>query len=213
MISALSSITRTGHLYHVDLRLRPDGNDGPLVSSSHSFLDYLKQRAAVWEWLAYVKLRAVAGDPELGRAVETEARQIIHEAALKISRQELQSETRRVRDRLQQERTRPGRRGVLDIKYGAGGMLDVYFATRYLQLRDNLPDEGADRSTVSTLARLHAAGSLQTEDYEVLRSGYALLRTVDHEQRLLMGRSARLPGPGPSGDARHREKAELRIRC
>ena len=193
MISALSSITRTGHLYRVDLRLRPDGNNGPLVSGTNAFFDYLKQRAAIWEWLAYVKLRAVAGDLELGRAVETEARQIIHEAARKIGREELQSETRRVRDRLEQERARPGQRGLLDIKYGAGGMLDVYFAARYLQLRDNIPDEGEDRSTVATLARLHAAGSLSAEDYEVLQGGYASLRAVDHEQRLLMGRSARLP--------------------
>ena len=74
-------------------------------------------------------------------------------------------------------------------------MLDVYFATRYLQLRDNIADGGDDRSTVSTLARLQASGSLQAEDYEVLRQGYSLLRIVDHEQRLLMGRSVRLPGP------------------
>jgi glutamate-ammonia-ligase adenylyltransferase len=198
MISALSSITRAGHLYRVDLRLRPDGTDGPLVSGSLSFLEYLQRRAAVWEWLAYVKLRAVAGDLELGRAVETEARQIIHQAALQpasIDRGELQRETRRVRDRLQQEKNRPGRRDVLDIKYGAGGMLDVYFAVRYLQLRDNLPDEGDDRSTLSTLARLHRAGSLTPEDHDVLHQGYNLLRMIDHEQRLLVGRSARLPGP------------------
>src|SRR5262249_19715914 len=60
MITALSSITRAGHLYHVDLRLRPHGNDGPLVSSAEGFNSYLQQTAAVWEWLAYVKLHAVA---------------------------------------------------------------------------------------------------------------------------------------------------------
>ena len=195
MISALSSITRTGHLYHVDLRLRPDGNDGPLVSSSQSFLDYLGQRAAVWEWQAYVKLRAVAGDLELGRNLETAARQIIHGAASRISRQELQNETARVRDRLELERTKRGRRTLVDIKYGAGGMLDVYFAARYLQLRDHIPDAGEDRSTLSTLASLQAAGSLSAADYEVLCTGYRLLRTVDHEQRLLKGRSASLPPP------------------
>jgi len=192
MISALSSITRTGHLYHVDLRLRPDGNDGPLVSGSQTFLDYVKQRAAVWEWLAYVKVRAVAGDLELGRLVEEQARQIIHQAASKIESEELRTETRRVRDRLQQEQAKPGRRGLLDVKHGPGGMLDVYFATRYLQLRDQVPDEGVDRSTISTLDRLHERRSLTQGDYEVLRRGYQLLRGVDHEQRLLRGRSGRL---------------------
>ena len=67
MIAALSSVTREGYLYRVDLRLRPNGKNGPLVTSSEGFLDYLKQRSAIWEWLAYVKLKAVAGDLELGR--------------------------------------------------------------------------------------------------------------------------------------------------
>lgn len=193
MISALSSITRAGYLYQVDLRLRPDGNDGPLVSSSQTFIEYMKQRAAVWEWLAYVKLRAVAGDLELGRTVESEARRKIHEAAGRISTAELQNETLRVRDRLEQEQAKPGRRGLLDIKYGPGGMLDVYFATRYLQLRHNVPDKGEDRSTTSTLQRLKHEGYLSDADYNVLYQGYLLLRTIDHQQRLLLGRSARLP--------------------
>ena len=57
MIAALSSITREGYLYRVDLRLRPHGKNGPLVTSSEGFLDYLKEQSAPWEWLAYVKLR------------------------------------------------------------------------------------------------------------------------------------------------------------
>jgi glutamate-ammonia-ligase adenylyltransferase len=195
MIAALSSVTREGYLYRVDLRLRPDGNKGPLVSAAQSFLDYLKERASVWEWLAYVKVRAVAGDLELGRAIETQARQAIHEAARQVNRQELRMETRHVRARLEKEKVKAGRRAGIDIKYGAGGMLDVYFAARYLQLRDDIRDEGEDRSTPSTLERLRAAGSLSAEDYAALSNGYSLLRAVDHHLRLIVGRSARLPAP------------------
>jgi glutamate-ammonia-ligase adenylyltransferase len=195
MIASLSSVTREGYLYRVDLRLRPHGNNGPLVSASQSFVDYLKQRAAVWEWLAYVKVRAVAGDLELGRTIESQARQAIHEAAQQINRQELTMETRHVRSRLEKEKAKAGRRAGIDIKYGAGGMLDVYFAVRYLQLRDDLRDEGEDRSTLSTLARLRAAGSLSVKDHAALSNGYSLLRAVDHHLRLLVGRSARLPAP------------------
>jgi glutamate-ammonia-ligase adenylyltransferase len=193
MIGALSSVTREGYLYRVDMRLRPDGSNGPLVSASHSFVEYLQQRAAVWEWLAYVKVRAVAGDLELGRMIEAEARQAIHEAARKIDGQELRTDTHRVRDRLEKEKAKPSRRGGLNIKYGAGGMLDVYFAVRYLQLRDDIRDEGDDRSTSATLERLRASGSLSAEDHAVLSAGYGLLRTVDHHLRLIVGRSARLP--------------------
>jgi glutamate-ammonia-ligase adenylyltransferase len=146
-----------------------------------------------WEWLAYVKLRAAAGVMELGQKIEAEARGIIHEAARGAGDDALRMETRRVRERLEREKgVRRGRIGV-DIKYGPGGMLDVYFATRYLQLRDDVPDEGADRSTRATLERLRAAASLSEADYQAMSDGYPRLRALDHSLRLIVGRSTRLP--------------------
>jgi glutamate-ammonia-ligase adenylyltransferase len=192
LVAALSSMTRDGHLYRVDLRLRPDGRNGATCSGARAFTEYLKERAVAWEWLAYVKLRAAAGDLELGTKVEVEARRIVHKAAQQAGVDALRLETRRVRERLEHEKG--GRRGLsVDIKYGAGGMLDVYFATRYLQLRDQVPDEGADRSTHAVLESLRAAGSLDADDYAAMRDGYALLRSLDHHLRLIVGRSTRLP--------------------
>ncbi len=193
MIAALGSVTREGYLYRVDLRLRPDGKNGPLVVSSQSFLDYLKQRTAAWEWLAYVKLRAVGGDVGLAKMIETHARHAIHQIAQKADPEELKKDTRHVRDRLEKEKKLRGRHMGVDIKYAAGGMLDVYFATRFLQLRDDVSDEAEDRSTATTLERLHAAGSLSGEDFAALSGGYALLRSIDHHVRLILGRQARLP--------------------
>jgi len=212
MIAALSSVTREGYLYRVDLRLRPNGQNGQLVNSSEGFLDYVRHRSVVWEWLAYVKLRAVAGDLELGRMIETHARHAIHEKAREINSDELRQETRRVRQRLEREKGRiisqngrqngshnSGRgdgkagRHSTDIKYSAGGMLDVYFAVRYLQLRDDVADEGDDRSTLATLERLANTGSLETHDHEALSQGYELLRSVDHHLRLIAGKVAGLP--------------------
>jgi glutamate-ammonia-ligase adenylyltransferase len=192
LVAALSSVTRDGHLYRVDLRLRPDGRNGATCSGASAFADYLKERAVEWEWLAYVKLRATAGDLELGTRVEREARRIIHEAALSHDTEVLRAETRRVRERLEHERTRR-RAKATDIKYGAGGMLDVYFATRYLQLRDNVPDTMEDRSTRAVLERLREAGSLGEDDYRAMKDGYQLLRSLDHHLRLIVGRSTRLP--------------------
>lgn len=201
MIVALSSVTREGYLYRVDLRLRPDGKNGPLVTSSEGFLDYVRQRSAIWKWLAYVKLRAVAGDLELGKMIETHARHALHEKAGSIAPEELKRETRHVRERLEREKgsgfgkNNRRHRGVhqdINIKYSAGGMLDVYFAARYLQLRDDLADEGDDRSTMATLARLEANGSLETRDYEALSQGYELLRAVDHQLRLIGGKVSSL---------------------
>jgi glutamate-ammonia-ligase adenylyltransferase len=194
MTTALSSITREGYLYRVDLRLRPDGQKGPLVAGSEGFITYVRKRASLWEWLAYVKLRTIAGNLEFGRAIEAEARELIHDLAHKTDRAQLCAETRRVRDRLEKEKA-SGRDAGLDIKYGAGGMLDVYFAVRYLQLRDNVQDDYTDRTTLATLRRLRTAGSLDEAEFLALDEGYRLLRSVDHQSRLIVGRSARLRSP------------------
>ena len=192
MIAALSNVTREGSLYRVDLRLRPDGQKGPIVSSAQGFTSYLKERAAIWEWLAYVKLRAVAGDRDFGAKTESQARQCIHELASQTDAAELLDETQRVRARLEREKTSRRKAGI-NIKHGAGGMLDVYFAVRYLQLRDNVPDDEEDRTTLGMLERLRDAGSIDEENFRALRDGYRLLRAVDHETRLVVGRSATLP--------------------
>jgi glutamate-ammonia-ligase adenylyltransferase len=193
MLAALSSITREGYLYRMDLRLRPHGKNGPLVLSSEALLHYLKEKSAPWEWLAYIKLRAVAGDLELGKMVETHARHRIHENAARVDPVDLKTATKHVRERLEREKSSRGRRDGIDIKYGKGGMLDVYFAVRYLQLRNEVPDEGEDRSTTYTLERLNQEEAISDDDYAVLSYGYSLLRAVDHSLRLIVGRSTRLP--------------------
>src|SRR2546423_10557596 len=74
-------------------------------------------------------------------------------------------------------------------------MLEVYLGVGYLQLRDEVPDEGEDRSTTFTLERLREEGSITEDDFVVLSSGYSLLRSIDHNLRLIVGRSTRLPDP------------------
>jgi glutamate-ammonia-ligase adenylyltransferase len=191
-VAALSSITREGVLYRVDLRLRPDGQKGPLASSAATFINYLETRAAIWEWLAYVKLRAVAGDMDFGREIETTARGRVHELARHADVHQLAAETRRVRDRLQKAKA-PRRHTGVNIKHGVGGMLDVYFAVRYLQLRDDVPDDGEDRTTRRMLQRLGEVGSIDEENFQRMSTGYRLLRSVDHQLRLIIGRSATVP--------------------
>ena len=107
-----------------------------------------------------------------------------------------------MRARLEKERV--VRRGSgINIKHGGGGMLDVYFAVRYLQLRDNVPDDDEDRTTLAMLKRLRDRSSIEETDFQALYEGYRLLRSVDHEMRLIVGRSATLPAPG------HRAMADM----
>ena len=196
--TALSSLTRDGFLYRVDLRLRPDGKNGATSLSKTAFLNYLENRSAIWEWLAYIKLRGAAGDLELAESVVNDARKIIHEKAQKsqISDSEfgnLRDETQRIRKRLEIEKSNKRRDKEIDIKFGEGGMLDVYFAVRFLQLRDSIPDEAENRSTLFTLEKLRENNSLTAEDYQNFSEGYAFLTELDHNLRLTVGRSTRLP--------------------
>jgi [glutamine synthetase] adenylyltransferase / [glutamine synthetase]-adenylyl-L-tyrosine phosphorylase len=190
-VTALSGFTREGHLYRVDLRLRPDGKNGATILGKNAFFNYLETRSAIWEWLAYVKLRAVGGDLDSASEIEEKARRIIHQNASDADENELKTETARVRERLEKEKTRRAKN--VDIKFGAGGMLDVYFAMRFLQLRDNVRDEDENRSTRAMLRRLYEKNSLRQADFEAFDRGYDFLSCLDHNLRLTVGRTNRLP--------------------
>jgi glutamate-ammonia-ligase adenylyltransferase len=89
-----------------------------------------------------------------------------------------------VRERLEKEKARRGRP---DIKWGGGGMTDVYFITRYLQLRDRIyfaPGHG----TTALILHLGERGSLDSESTRALYEGYFFLRRLDHWMRLLLDR-------------------------
>ena len=214
--TTLSSMTRDGNLYRVDLRLRPFGSKGMSASSIDSFLAYMGETAAIWEMLAFVKLRAVGGDPSIGINVEKETRRIIHERAAAVDKDELRQETLRVRMALEQQRSRPHRGSEIDIKYGPGGMLDIYFAMRYLQLRDTVSDDddrkvrkGGSENGRSTLAMLDKLERVYSENsthtfspahlltLAALKEGYRFLSALDHNLRLTVGRTTRIPLSNP----------------
>jgi glutamate-ammonia-ligase adenylyltransferase len=191
-VTAMSAMTRDGSLYRVDLRLRPDGKNGLPATGRSAFLSYFELRSEIWEWLAFVKMRGVAGDLALARSIAKDTASIIHRRAQLIDKEELRVETKRVREMLESQKAGRQHRET-DIKYGSGGMLDVYFAMRYLQLRDNIPDDPTDRSTVRGLQKLFELGSLRADQYAALSTGYAFLADLDHELRLTIGRSTKFP--------------------
>ena len=189
-VTTLSSFTREGNLYRIDLRLRPDGKNGATSIGKNAFFNYSETRAAIWEWLAYVKLRGVAGDMNPALDIENKTRKIIHEKALQTDEAELKSETLRVRERLAQEKSKG--KGT-DIKFDEGGLLDIYFAMRFLQLRDNVQDDEENRSTQAMLKKLFERNSLTEENFIAFSNGHNFLTLLDHNLRLTIGRSNSLP--------------------
>lgn len=191
--TVLSGITRDGHLYRVDLRLRPFGRNGTSSISRTALLDYLQNSASIWELLAYLKIRAVGGDAGLTGIAENQVRENVHQIALSRGEPALRTETRSLRLRLEKENAPRRSDSGADIKFGSGGLLDVYFLTRFLQLRDNVPDLPSERSTSAMLVRLHANGAISESSFEVISSGYKFLSNLDHFLRLTVGRVNRLP--------------------
>jgi glutamate-ammonia-ligase adenylyltransferase len=169
-------------LYRIDLRLRPEGKNGLLAQGLNSLLGYLENRASAWEHSAYLKAREVAGDLEFGaRAREAVCRACFDAASRNRS---LKEELADMRTRLENEKARNPRP---NIKWGKGGMTDVYFITRYLQLRDRVwfpPEQG----TAALIVHLGERGSLDARMARQLFEGYSFLRRLDHWMRLLLDR-------------------------
>jgi glutamate-ammonia-ligase adenylyltransferase len=136
--TVLSSVTREGSLYRVDLRLRPYGSKGMAAISSQALLDYIRTDAEIWELLAFVMLRHVGGDPDSGEVLESELRNTIFDRASQVSKDELCAETRRIRLALEKQRGKTKRLNDVDIKYGSGALLDLYFRREIPAARETI---------------------------------------------------------------------------
>jgi glutamate-ammonia-ligase adenylyltransferase len=183
LVRVLSSITREGLLYRIDLRLRPEGKSGALAQGLSGLTEYLGTRASAWEHSAYLKAREVTGDLEFGARARTAICDACFDAAARNDA--LGEDLSAMRTRLEKEKAGGSPR---DIKWGKGGMTDVYFITRYIQLRDRIyfPTE---RGTTALIKHLGEVGALDEGSARILFEGYWFLRSLDHWMRLLMDRA------------------------
>nr|MBP7370670.1 hypothetical protein [Arenimonas sp.] len=123
LISLLGLSTTSGFLYEVDIRLRPDGAKGLLVSSIDSYEQYQLQRAWVWELQALVRARAVAGNEDLQQRFEVLRQQLL---CVERDHAVLQKEIIAMRLRMRTELDRSDEQHF-DIKHGLGGLTDIEF--------------------------------------------------------------------------------------
>lgn len=180
-VQILSALKREGMLYRIDLRLRPDGKNGLLATSFENLQNYLQERAAIWELLAYLKARAIVGQANFCQQVETRVLELLFSRSTKDF-SSLSNEIKEMRLRLQNQKG-----SSTDFKFGIGGMLDVYFATRYLQLKHHVPDP-QNRGTLSLIAHLAEKNLLTPDQTNHLHNGYSFLRKLDHMIRLQLER-------------------------
>ncbi|MDA3979128.1 bifunctional [glutamate--ammonia ligase]-adenylyl-L-tyrosine phosphorylase/[glutamate--ammonia-ligase] adenylyltransferase [Gallibacterium sp. AGMB14963] len=122
--------TNSGILYEVDMRLRPSGSAGLLVSSIHAFHDYQQNEAWTWEKQALVRARAVYGETVMRQQFNSIRRAVLSTAQ---DQQRLKNDVREMREKMYEHLSHTPA-GYFDIKKDRGGITDIEFIAQYLML-------------------------------------------------------------------------------
>jgi glutamate-ammonia-ligase adenylyltransferase len=181
LINALTARTNYGALYQVDMRLRPSGRAGPLATQISGFTSYQESEAWTWEHMALTRARAVSASPGFGAKVE----RIIHDV-LRRPRDTAQTagDVVEMRAAIAQEK---GEGERWDLKYAAGGLIDIEFIAQYLQLVHAAKLPGVlDTSTARVLDNAWRLGALAVEDAEVLRPATRLYQDLTQILRVCL---------------------------
>lgn len=182
VVKLLTEQTDLGAAYRVDLRLRPDGDQGLPVVSLENALRYYDVYGRTWERQAFVKARPIAGDIELGENFLAQLEPWIYRRYL--SRADITG-IKALKRRIEQRVHREGN-DERNVKTGHGGIRDIEFVIQFLQLLN-----GADLSklrtgnTLNAIARLEQEGCLTWQERSLLEENYAFLRKLEHRLQIM----------------------------
>jgi glutamate-ammonia-ligase adenylyltransferase len=181
LINSLTAQTNHGSLYQVDMRLRPSGRAGPLATQLDGFLQYQESEAWIWEHMALTRARVVSASPAFQKRVEGVIAGILQrprDARLTAG------DVVEMRAAIAKEK---GDSARWDLKYVAGGLIDIEFIAQYLQLvhAHRVPDI-LDTSTARVLDKARALNVLAVEDAEVLRPAVQLYHDLTQILRLCL---------------------------
>ncbi|HZW26663.1 MAG TPA: bifunctional [glutamate--ammonia ligase]-adenylyl-L-tyrosine phosphorylase/[glutamate--ammonia-ligase] adenylyltransferase [Gallionella sp.] len=179
--TVLGSHTASGRLYETDLRLRPNGASGLLVSTVAAFADYQRTQAWVWEHQALTRARFSTGDVAVGAAFERIRQEVLCQPRdLGTLRKEILAMRQKMHD------GHPNATELFDIKHDNGGMVDIEFMVQYLVLA-HAHEHPQLTANIGNLALLKLAGELgliPAELAERVRELYRSLRQTQHRMRL-----------------------------
>jgi glutamate-ammonia-ligase adenylyltransferase len=180
--SDLSSPTEEGVLYRVDLRLRPDGESGPLVVTLNDHINYMQIRARPWEKQALLKARFSAGNEGVADDFLDNCDRILFGSVGGI---EDVSQIHTMRERAVRKLSDQERES--NIKLMWGGIRDIEFIAQALELvHGRSRRDVRSRNTLETLERMHHFGLLDDHAWRNLSDSYRLFRTVEHRLQMLM---------------------------
>ncbi len=186
----LTARTAAGVLFDIDLRLRPQGESGLLVSAIDAFRRYQRESAWTWEHQALTRARFCAGDAALGAAFEEE-----RIAILRTPRDEakLRREVRSMREQLLAGH--PNASELFDLKHDRGGMIDIEFVVQYLVLghAHRHPELTRNAGNIALLKLAAQLGLISVESAEAVSDAYRDYRRRQHWLRLNGAKYARVP--------------------
>ncbi len=183
IIHILNTFTTSGQLYEVDMRLRPSGNSGLLVSSLNAFEAYQMNEAWTWEHQALVRARVVAGSNRLKAEFETVRAKVL---CKERNADELRDEVVAMRQKMRDHLGSAEGSEEFNIKQDAGGIVDIEFAVQYLVLKHAKDSPALYEFTdnVRVIDALAGGGYLSESQAEVLRESYKTYRALGHRQTL-----------------------------
>jgi glutamate-ammonia-ligase adenylyltransferase len=180
--------------YELDTRLRPSGNQGLLVVSLEAFARYQAEQAESWERQALVKARSCAGDMQLGARVIATATAAAYEREAPTAER-----LHHLRMRMERELSRERPSVRYDLKFGHGGLVDVEFATQWLQMRHGRDPRVRTTDTETAIVALETCGYLDAPGADALREGWRFLRLLEQRLRIAHGSRATLIEEGAPG--------------
>src|SRR5262245_6276197 len=181
LISALTAQTNHGVLYQVDMRLRPSGRSGPLATQIEGFAGYQENEAWTWEHMALTRARVVSAPPEFAARIERVIRELLCRPR---DAEAVAADVVEMRRAIASEK---GDRDRWDLKYVAGGLIDIEFIAQYLQLvHAAQTPEILDTATVRVLDKAWRLGLLPTEEAEALRPAVRLYHDLTQVLRLCL---------------------------
>jgi len=182
MMHILTTLTPAGVLYEIDMRLRPDGAAGLLVSSLAAYEAYQNEKAWTWEHQALVRARFIAGDPMIAARFEQ-----IRQAVLSRTRDiaALKDEVRGMRQKMLEALCKT-QTGEFDLKHSPGGIVDIEFMVQYGVLAYAAQHPGLLKWTdnIRLLEELAQAGVMAGQDAEFLSETYRSYRGRIHRLKL-----------------------------
>ena len=183
IVHLLTMHSAAGRLYEVDVRLRPSGKGGMLVTSIHAFAEYQRKEAWTWEHQALLHARSVAGAPELRAEFEAVRMEIL---ANHVRRDTLRTEVRTMRERMRKELSR-ATDSQFDIKQDAGGVADIEFLAQYWALRwaKEYPPVAMFADTIRQLESVASADLVPQVTVDLLIVAYQAYRVRTHHLSLM----------------------------